>query len=94
MNLQGDTSDVYTPIDFSKIRVGLKTLQDATIDIGSYRRINPRCGDKDFVLTAINNGNIDAMREISNFFYKTYLLHPLPQNFLECYCKLGYQRLH
>ena len=71
MNLQGDTSDVYTPIDFSKIRVGLKTLQDATIDIGSYRRINPRCGDKDFVLTAINNGNIDAMREISNFFYKT-----------------------
>lgn len=71
MNLQGDTSDVYTPIDFSKIRVGLKTLQDATIDIGSYRRINPRCGDKDFVLTAINNGNIDTMREISNFFYKT-----------------------
>lgn len=71
MNLQGDTSDVYTPIDFSKIRVGLKTLQDATIDIGSYRRINPRCGDKDFVLTAINNGNIDAMRKISNFFYKT-----------------------
>lgn len=71
MNLQGDTSDVYTPIDFSKIRVGLKTLQDATIDIGSYRRINPRCGDKDLVLTAINNGNIDAMREISNFFYKT-----------------------
>lgn len=71
MNLQGDTSDVYTPIDFSKIRVGLKTLQDATIDIGSYRRINPRCGDKDFVLTVINNGNIDAMREISNFFYKT-----------------------
>ena len=71
MNLQGDTSDVYTPIDFSKIRVWLKTLQDATIDIGSYRRINPRCGDKDFVLTAINNGNIDAMREISNFFYKT-----------------------
>lgn len=71
MNLQGDTSDVYTPIDFSKIRVGLKTLQDATIDIGSYRRINSRCGDKNFVLTAINNGNIDEMREISNFFYKT-----------------------
>lgn len=71
MNLQGDTSDVYTPIDFSKIRVGLKTLQDATINIGSYRRINSRCGNKDFVLTAINNGNIDAMREISNFFYKT-----------------------
>ena len=57
--------------DFSKIRVGIKTLEDATIDVGSYKKVNPKYGDKDFVLKAINSGNIEAMREISNFFYKT-----------------------
>ena len=57
--------------DFSKIRVGIKTLDDATINVGELKRVNPKYGDKTYVLQAINRGDLKAMREISNFFYKT-----------------------
>jgi len=29
-----DTSEKYTPVDFSKIRVGVKTLDDAVLSLG------------------------------------------------------------
>lgn len=66
-----DVSDPRQGYDFSKIRVGVKQLADATIDFGTYKKINPSCGDKERVLEAINRGDIGALREISNFFYKT-----------------------
>ena len=31
----------FNPIDFSKIKVGIQTLQDAVLDIGDYKRIDP-----------------------------------------------------
>lgn len=58
-------------LDYSKIRVGAKTLEDAVLNIGEYKRINPLLGDKKEVLMAINTGDIERMRQISNFFYKT-----------------------
>ena len=66
-----DTNQRYTPTDFSKIKVGVKTLDDAVLSLGQYKKINPRLGDKTQVLRAINNGDIAKMRDISNFFYKT-----------------------
>lgn len=61
----------YVPIDFSNMRVGVKTLEDATLNLGQYRKANPRLADKEGVLRAINNSDIPKLREISNFFYKT-----------------------
>lgn len=58
-------------VDFSKIRVGIKTLEDAVVDLNRYKKINPRLGDKEEVLRAINNCDYEAMRDISNFFYRT-----------------------
>lgn len=58
-------------LDFSKIKVGAKTLDDAVMDLGIYRKINPRCADKATVLKAIDRYDLRAMREISDFFYKT-----------------------
>lgn len=63
--------DVYTSPNFSKIKVGVKTLEDAVYDIGSYKRVNRAYGDKEEVLKAINNLDYCRMREISNFFYRT-----------------------
>lgn len=58
-------------LDFSKIKVGAKTLDDAVMDLGVYKKINPRCADKATVLRAIDRYDLKAMREISDFFYKT-----------------------
>mgnify|MGYP003305941029 CR=1 FL=1 len=66
-----DVFDLREVHDFSKIKVGIKQLTDAVIDVGSYKKINPRCGDKETVLKAVSNCDLAALREISNFFYKT-----------------------
>jgi len=67
-----DTDETYSPTtDFSKLKVGVKTLNDAVVSLGQYKRINPRLGDKQEVLRAINTGNLFRMIDISNFFYKT-----------------------
>ena len=58
-------------IDFGKIRIATKTLEDAVIDLGTYKKINVACGDKVNVLKAIDNYDLKQMREISDFFYKT-----------------------
>ena len=71
MSLANDTNDRYQPIEFSKIRVGLKTLDDAIVSYGTFQKTNARLGTKANVLKAMNDGNISEMRDISDFFYKT-----------------------
>ena len=71
MNLATDTDERYAPTDFSKIKIGLKTLEDAIVSYGDYKKTNPRLGSKSNVLKAINDGDISQLRQISNFFYKT-----------------------
>ena len=70
-----DIQDVYAPsfnpVDFAKIKVGMKTLDDAVVNLGDLKRTNPRLADKKEVLRAIHNGDLETMREISNFFFKT-----------------------
>ena len=70
MTLATDTDERYTPIDFNKIKVGLKTLDDAIVTYGTVNRVNPRLGTKENVLRAMNNGDLEQMRSISNYFYK------------------------
>ena len=63
--------ETYTPdLDFSKIKVGMQTLQDATLDVGILKRIDPRLGDKKTVLKAIHQNDLETMRDVSNFFYR------------------------
>lgn len=75
MNLADDTQDVYSQayktIDFSKIRVGVKTLEDAILDLGSLHKENPKLADKRTILNAIDKNDYELLREISNYFYKT-----------------------
>ena len=71
MELARDTSDTYAPTDFSKIKVGLKTLDDAIISYGTFQKTNARLGTKSNVLKAINDNDIAELRQISDFFYKT-----------------------
>ena len=62
--------ETYIPADFSKIKVGLQTLNDATLDIGMFKKVDPRLADKKTILTAIAQNNLETMRDVSNFFYR------------------------
>ena len=64
---QGLPSNV---IDYNKIKVGVKTLDDAIIKLSELRKTNPRLADKGTVLGAINSRDLAKMREISDFFYR------------------------
>ena len=64
-------SEDFVPIDFSKIKVGIKNLDDAVLNLGDYRRIDPRLGNKMEILRAIATNDLGTMREVSNFFYRT-----------------------
>ena len=66
------TTDLpYNNVDFSRIKVGAKTLEDAVLDLGSLKKVDSRMASKEYVLRAINQCDYEQMREISNFFYKT-----------------------
>lgn len=57
--------------DYAKMRVGLKTLDDANIDLNFYKKLDSSRGDKSYVLKALKDHNYKALREISNLFYET-----------------------
>ena len=59
------------PIDYGKIKVGTKTLDDAVLNLGSMPKIRHDFGNKAFILQAISERNLHLIREISNYFYNT-----------------------
>ena len=60
----------FAPVDFAKIRVGVKSVSDAILKLGDFRRVNPNLADKGQVLQAIHYCDYEKMRDISNYFYK------------------------
>lgn len=65
-----EREEMPVPIDFSKIRIGVKSITDAVLKLGDLKRVNPTLGDKINVLRAIHLGEVEKMRQISNYFYK------------------------
>ena len=57
------------PADYSKIKVGVKQLEDAVINVGQFKKINPRM-TKENIQRAISRGDVEFMREASEFFFK------------------------
>ena len=71
MNLLDESHQRLSGVmDFSKIKVDKGILTDAVIS-GPLKRINSTYADKDYVLRAMSTGNVENMRKISDFFYKT-----------------------
>ena len=66
-----EANDSFIPIDFSKIKVGAKTLEDAILDLGSYQQIDKRLARKEAILKSLYNNDYEEMREISNFYFET-----------------------
>ena len=56
-------------VDFSKIKVGIKTLEDAVVNLGAFKNVNPNLADKEAILENIDRGNLRELRDTSNFFF-------------------------
>jgi hypothetical protein len=50
-----DTENInpFVPVDFSKVQIGTKKVEDAIYELGDFKKANPRFGDKKVVLDAI-----------------------------------------
>ena len=58
-------------LEFGKIKVGKKVLDDAIFDLGALKAANKNYGNKAVVLKALANKDVNTLREISNYFYRT-----------------------
>lgn len=58
----------YSNTEYSRTKVGLKTLSDAIIDVGSFKKINPTM-TKENIQRAIAQGNVNFMRDASEFYF-------------------------
>ena len=56
-------------VDYAKMKIGIKALDDAVINLGSYKKLNPNM-TKENIQRAIATGNIEQMREASEFYFK------------------------
>ena len=61
----------FSSTDYSHIKVGTKTLEDAILSLGDLKKVGNQFADKNFVLQALYNSDFVTLREISDFFYKT-----------------------
>lgn len=66
-----ETYRTAVPDEYKKIKVGVKTLQDATLSLGALKQglKDRRWVSKSEVLRALADNNVAEMRSISNFFY-------------------------
>lgn len=58
------------PLDFSKLKVGAKTLENATLDLSAYQKADPRLGSRETIVSAIGQYQLNTLVEASDFYYR------------------------
>ena len=64
-------SQQMDPLEYNKIRVGVKNLDDAVLNLGGLKATDKNYGDKRVILKALADRDVPLLREISNYFYLT-----------------------
>ena len=54
---------------YGKMKVGLKTLDDAVLDLGSLKKLDRNIYNKEIIYKALVDKDVLALRQISNSFY-------------------------
>ena len=66
-----NSQNPFTPVDFAKIKIGAKTIEDAVLELGNYQKIDTRLTKKETILKSIHDNNNAELREISRFYFET-----------------------
>ena len=56
---------------YGKIKIGTKSLEDAVLNLGSIQKETRNTISKSVIYRALIDNDIEKLREISNYFYKT-----------------------
>lgn len=56
---------------YGKIKVGVKSLEDAVLNLGSIPQVKRNIINKSVIYRGLADNDVSRMREVSNFFYKT-----------------------
>ena len=52
------------------MKVGVRQLDDAVLNLGQYRKVHSNYGDKQFILRAIYKHDYESLRNVSDYFYE------------------------
>lgn len=58
------------PTEYNSIKIGTKTLDDATLNLGSIEKVAKFPISKEIIYRALDTNDVSVLREISNYFYK------------------------
>lgn len=58
-------------LEYGKIKVNTKTLDDAILNLGSVKEVTRGLISKNIIYRALMDNDVVTMREVSNYFYKT-----------------------
>ena len=56
---------------YGKIKIGTKSLEDAVLNLGSIQKETKNMINKGVIYRALADNDVEKLREISNYFYKT-----------------------
>ena len=68
-NLNNYSLSVGERLDYSKIKIGVKTLSDAVMNLGDMPKVGPYRISKGMVLKALAEKDLNTLRMISDYFY-------------------------
>lgn len=70
--IHGGPGDVEHVINYNKIKVGVKTLEDAVFNLGDLvKNGNRNLANKGLIMKALAENDLEVLRQVSNYFYKT-----------------------
>ena len=66
------TGDAEGIVNYNKIKVGVKTLEDAVYNLGDLIKSgNRNLANKGIIMKALADNDLEVLRQVSNYFYKS-----------------------
>lgn len=70
--MHGGVGDPELITNYNKIKVGVKTLEDAIFNLGDIvKNGNKNLANKGLIMKALADNDLEVLRQVSNYFYKT-----------------------
>ena len=84
----GGPGDAENVMNYNKIKVGVKSLEDAVYNLGDLiKNGNRNLANKGLIMKALADNDLETLRQVSNYFYKTNGIYQKACNYFALYQK-------